>query len=98
MTNCDAPVVNRIRVPDPEIKKIKEILNIDPRSPLVLFSFDKFGNISFYTSNEEFNNSPFALENQKFLNIVPASFITTQGSHNVTVAVAGESTTSSMPF
>lgn len=98
MTQCEAPIVNRINVCDADVSRIKEILNTDTRSPLIAFTFDKFGNVNFFTSEEEFNKSPFDLRDQRFRNIVSASFITTEGSHNVTVSVGGESSTSSLPF
>lgn len=97
MSQCEAPVINKVKVCDSDIKRIKEILNTDSRAPFIAFTFDEVGNLTHFTSDEEFNLSPFDLKNQRFKSIVPASFIVSEGTHSVTASIAGESTTTSLP-
>ena len=91
------PGISSKKVSDSDFAKIKSILGLDAYTPLVVYSFDPKGNINVHTAESEFNSSPFALEKQRFLNIVPASFMVSQGSQHVTHTIAGESTTQSFP-
>lgn len=97
MECSNPPGVFSRKVSDSDFAKIKSILGLDAYTPLVVYSFDSKGNIDVHTAESEFNSSPFALEKQRFVSIVPASIMISQGSHHVTHTIAGESTTQSYP-
>lgn len=97
MHKCKA-VISEKKVCNKVMDDVKKLLETDSKYPLIAFTFDEFGNIKHFTSEKEFDKSPFDLKDQKFNSIVPVSLIVSEGTHSVTINIAGESTTSSMPF
>lgn len=92
------PTLIRKKIDDESFNKIKEILGLDPRAPLIVYAFDPTGNIELLTAKSEFNESPFELRCQRVVSIEPALFMTTDGSpKRASHSCGGESNTQTYP-